>query len=149
MLVQGQFQHLKDDRDALFHENTELGDSLERAKRAQRLAETRLRDDGESYLLDVEQATGEVEALRNELNVAEEAIEQKESELQQMASRNESLHSKCKRLRDYVRKMATKCDQWEEFHYKQADVLEKLKRANERTRQKASKLARRDKVRAY
>ena len=70
-------------------------------------------------------------------------LSQNEQAMVELQTENNTLTTKCNRLRDYIRKLTGKCDEWEEFHEKQANVLQKLKQANERTQQKAAKLAHR------
>ena len=108
-----------------------------------------------STVQDLSEKSRDTNALKDELNAStraltrakadnvqvQEVLGRKDLELTELRSRNNSLQNKCSRLREYIRKLTEKLDQWESFHDLQSDVLEKLKSANERTRQKAAKLA--------
>lgn len=58
-----------------------------------------------------------------------------------LSDKNQALERKCSRLKDYVRKLRSKCDEWEKYYDQQTVFLEKLKASNSRTRENASKLA--------
>ncbi len=53
----------------------------------------------------------------------------------------DTLEEKCARLREYVRKLTTKCEEWEESYDRQSRTVEKLQEKNSRIRDKASDLA--------
>jgi chromosome segregation ATPase len=55
----------------------------------------------------------------------------------------DSLEKKCARLRDYIRKLTTKCEEWEQSYDRQARTVEKLQEKNARIRDKASDIANR------
>lgn len=55
----------------------------------------------------------------------------------------DKLENKCTRLRDYIRKLTTKCEEWEQSYDRQARTVEKLQEKNARIRDKASDIANR------
>ena len=65
----------------------------------------------------------------------------KEADNIKLRSKSDMLETKCSRLRDYVRKLTTKCEEWELSYEKQSKLLEKMQARNGKTRQKASELA--------
>lgn len=82
-------------------------------------------------------------AIESELSKLEKLLQMGTSEAVSLRERNESLALKCGRLKDYIRKLTAKCDEWELFHQRQAEFLRQLKLANDGTRQKALELAQR------
>ena len=54
---------------------------------------------------------------------------------------NDSLEKKCAKLRDYIRKLTLKCEEWEASYQRQSKAIEKLQANNLRIRQKATEMA--------
>ena len=82
-------------------------------------------------------------ALERTVRTLEKESDQKKSALVEQALFLETSETKCQRLKDYARKLARKCDEWEDFFEKQSGVVAGLREAREESRQKASDLARR------
>jgi chromosome segregation ATPase len=89
----------------------------------------------------VEEYVEQISSIQTELSDAREYLRQSEDEVSELRGRNEGLVTKCGRLREYIRKLTRKCDEWEEFHKQESHVLQQLKLSHDRTRQKAFELA--------
>jgi chromosome segregation ATPase len=70
-------------------------------------------------------------------------LRSKESEETKLRSKSEALETKCTRLREYIRKLTSKCEEWEASYDRQSMVLEKLHARNGKSKQKAAELAHR------
>lgn len=53
----------------------------------------------------------------------------------QLESQNASLDWKCERLRDYIRKLTIKCEEWGEYADKQSKVIQKAKNRRQHVEQ--------------
>jgi len=56
-----------------------------------------------------------------------EQLQDKNQMTRELESQNASLDRKCERLRDYIRKLTNKCEEWAEYAEKQSKVLGKVK----------------------
>jgi chromosome segregation ATPase len=65
----------------------------------------------------------------------------KETEEMSHKATVETLDKKCARLRDYIRKLTTKCEEWEDSYDRQARAVEKLQEKNAQIRDRASDIA--------
>jgi hemerythrin-like domain-containing protein len=54
-------------------------------------------------------------------------MQEKDQVAQGLESQNVSLERKCERLRDYIRKLTAKCDEWKEYADKQSKQIQKVK----------------------
>ena len=63
--------------------------------------------------------------------------------MNRIGAKNHTLQRKCSRLRDYVRKLTSKCDEWETSFEQQSRVLEALQTQHSSDRERASSLAER------
>jgi chromosome segregation ATPase len=79
--------------------------------------------------------------LERQLNGQGVAVSQYEAERILLTKERDKFQSKCNRLRDYVRKLTEKCKQWEEYHFQQSDHIERLRKVNQATRERANKIA--------
>lgn len=68
-------------------------------------------------------------------------LRSKESEERSHKDTIDALEKKCARLRDYIRKLTIKCEEWEESYNRQARTVQKLQEKNARVRDKASDIA--------
>jgi chromosome segregation ATPase len=91
----------------------------------------------------IQESNDALSRLQDQLDESTASLRTMTNEFKMASTRSDHLELKCSRLRDYIRKVTGKCDQWEDFYDRQAEVVEGLKRANERTRQKTAELARR------
>ena len=64
-----------------------------------------------------------------------------ETEETQLRSLVDSLETKCSRLRDYIKKLTKKCEEWEVSYDQQSRTIEKLQGKNLKMREKASEFA--------
>jgi chromosome segregation ATPase len=60
-----------------------------------------------------------------------------------LQSKINSLENKCSRLRDFIKKLTLKCDEWEASYEKQGQAMEKLLARDVRTRERAAEIANR------
>lgn len=79
--------------------------------------------------------------LEVELAQTKECLQISKEEAAGLQQKNHYFATKCIRLREYIRKLTKKCDEWEAFHERESNVLLQLKEAHNRNRQKASELA--------
>jgi chromosome segregation ATPase len=70
-------------------------------------------------------------------------LRSKESEENRLRSKIDSLDTKCSRLREYIKKLTAKCEEWELSYEQQANSMEKLQSKNLRIRERASEIANR------
>ena len=91
----------------------------------------------ESLLLEVKSRRDE---LQTKLDDAAAKFMSKDNEVKSMKLSMESLEKKTARLREYVRKLTTKCEEWEESYEKQSESLERLQAKNTAIRCKASQI---------
>lgn len=63
------------------------------------------------------------------------------AEEKQLRSVVNSLETKCSRLRDYIKKLTKKCEEWEVSYDQQVSTIEKLQAKNLKIREKASEVA--------
>lgn len=56
-----------------------------------------------------------------------ERIQEKDEVARDLESQNLSLDRKCQRLRDYIRKLTMKCEEWAEYSEKQSEAIKKAK----------------------
>lgn len=89
----------------------------------------------------VEDYRARMVSLERSLLEANEFLQRGNNETAALRATNESLTARCARLREYIRKLSKKCDEWETFHERELSVRQHLKVAHERTRKKASELA--------
>lgn len=54
-------------------------------------------------------------------------MQEKDQVAQGLESQKVSLECKCERLRDYIRKLTAKCDEWKEYADKQSKQIQKVK----------------------
>eukprot|EP00934_Nitzschia_sp_Nitz4_P001708 Nitzschia sp. Nitz4//scaffold19_size178191//144666//148939//NITZ4_002006-RA/size178191-augustus-gene-0.157-mRNA-1//-1//CDS//3329540768//1708//frame0 len=105
-------------------------------------------------LAEQENATAQKELERIQREVLDERVNDKERAkhlahelearnglVESMQSTIASLESKGSRLREYVKKLTVKCEEWESSYERQARSMEKLKASNLRTREKANAVA--------
>ena len=59
-------------------------------------------------------------------------IQEKDEVTRQLESKNASLDRKCERLRDYIRKLTNKCEEWANYADSQNQVLQKIKKNGQR-----------------
>jgi peptidoglycan hydrolase CwlO-like protein len=126
--VQKEFEQVEIDRNALILKLKDLITTLERfeseaARYSQALKESH-------------------DARETEKASFHSQIQQYEERLAETQNRSEALENKCQRLKDYIRKLTKKCDEWEAFHEQESAVLYRLKIAHDDTRQKAMEVAR-------
>mmetsp|Transcript_58588 Transcript_58588/g.88367 ORF Transcript_58588/g.88367 Transcript_58588/m.88367 type:complete len:1469 (+) Transcript_58588:145-4551(+) len=88
--------------------------------------------------------------LENQLVIAHaqisssaELIQTKDEEGRTLLSKINSLETKCSRLRDFIKKLTLKCDEWEVSYEKQGQAMEKLQARDARTRERAAEIANR------
>ncbi|KAG7353969.1 hypothetical protein IV203_003325 [Nitzschia inconspicua] len=91
--------------------------------------------------LQLSEATFRSEQLKAGLETASIKRYSKESEVNRLNSIVESLEKKTSILRDYVRKLTVKCEEWEESYDKQSVAMEKLQLKNSKIREKAHLIA--------
>lgn len=61
-------------------------------------------------------------------------MQEKENVTRQLESQNASLDRKCNGLRDYIRKLTLKCEEWAEYAEKQSLVIQKVQRVQQEER---------------
>lgn len=66
-----------------------------------------------------------------------------DTEKEKLLTKIVSMENKCSKLRDYIRKLTSKCEEWEISYEKQSERLEKHDQRHRETRKKASEIARR------
>jgi hypothetical protein len=121
------------------HELAQAKSSEERDRLKRALAEkTAL---AEEQSTEINEATSRVEQLRSELERTSFELRSKESELGKTKPVMESLEKKVSVLRDYVRKLTTKCEEWEKSYDRQSVAIDKLQQKNAKIREKASLMA--------
>lgn len=59
-------------------------------------------------------------------------IQEKDEATRQLQSKNATLERKCERLRDYIRRLTSKCEEWAVSYEEQSTLLKRLH--NERRR---------------
>jgi phage shock protein A len=79
--------------------------------------------------------------VQQQLLNTNDALVRKGSQVTEAIARKDNVESKCTRLRDYIRKLTAKCDQWEATYEEQSRIVEGLRDAIIRTRQKAKDIA--------
>jgi septal ring factor EnvC (AmiA/AmiB activator) len=82
-------------------------------------------------------------STEEELSKVNTALQSKNSEEAKLRSKSEGLETKCTRLREYIRKLTSKCEEWEASYDRQSMVLDKLHTRNGKSKQKAAELAHR------
>lgn len=82
-------------------------------------------------------------STEEELSEVKTVLRSKNSEEAKLLSKSGSLETKCSRLREYIRKLTSKCEEWEASYDRQSMVLDKLHSRNGKSKQKASELAHR------
>jgi chromosome segregation ATPase len=87
--------------------------------------------------------TDQLVALEAEIYGLGEELQKCQDENAHLRDDNGNLSTKCQRLRDYIRKLTNKCDEWESFHASESRLLQTLKDAHHRTRAIAADLAER------
>jgi chromosome segregation ATPase len=75
---------------------------------------------------------------RAELNTASDLQHSREGEENRLKSTFVSMETKCSRLREYIKKLTKKCEEWEVSYEKQARCIEELQVKNLKIREKAS-----------
>jgi chromosome segregation ATPase len=132
--TQAEMTRLKEDFEKLRLESMEESERLKRAvgDKAAQLEEK------DSFVFNV---SAERDALKADLEEATYKLRSKESENKSMKFTVDSLEKKTTRLREYVRKLTTKCEEWEESYEKQTLAIEKLQEKNSRMREKALQIA--------
>jgi len=115
----------------------EKKEELERMKRALSDNSAKL-EEKESQLM---QSNSRVDSLTSDLEQISYQLRSKEAEEKSLKSTIQSLENKTARLRDYIRKLTTKCEEWEVSYDKQSLAVEKLQEKNARIREKASEFA--------
>jgi chromosome segregation ATPase len=125
---------LKEDFEKL---RVEKKEELEKLKRA--LSENAMKlEEKDSLLLENNSV---IDSMKHQLEDASYQLRSKEAEERSLKSTIQSLEQKTARLRDYVRKLTTKCEEWEESYEKQSRAIEKLQEKNARIRDKATDIA--------
>jgi chromosome segregation ATPase len=79
--------------------------------------------------------------VEKQLLDANDALSRKGGEATQLLARKENVERKLSRMREYINKLTAKCDQWESYYGEQSRVVEGLRDAITRTRQKAKDIA--------
>ena len=82
-------------------------------------------------------------SARLDLAASNELLKVKETDGSKLRLANESLENKCSRLREYIKKLTAKCEEWEVSYERQAKSIEKLQAKNVRIRERASEMVHR------
>jgi cell division protein FtsB len=80
-------------------------------------------------------------SVKADLDKSNQASTNQEVEGSRLKATVHSLESKCTRLRDYIRKLTKKCEEWEVSYERQAKSIEKLQGKNLKIREKATEFA--------
>jgi chromosome segregation ATPase len=82
-----------------------------------------------------------IESLKNELNRTNISLRNCTDELADLHRTNDSLASKCTKLRDYIRKVTKKCHEWEVYHDRETAAVRHLHQAYNQSCRKALALS--------
>jgi chromosome segregation ATPase len=80
-------------------------------------------------------------AARQEVDNVTVALHKEQNDSRACVETIARLEEMCSRLRDYIHKLTSKCDQWESFYEQHNVVVARLKWANDSARQRAEELA--------
>jgi predicted RNase H-like nuclease (RuvC/YqgF family) len=80
---------------------------------------------------------------QQQLSRSNDSLQSNEAEQAQLRGKVESLENKGARLREYIRKLTAKCEEWEVSYEKQSKRIERHDEQHRETRRKASEIARR------
>ena len=135
---------MKADRDALMLTLEDISDRLISGKADSVANEAVL--PGSAFLTEQQSKLNEclvrATSIEGEISLTKTILHISVDQTEELRHNNDTLTTKCNRLRDYIRKLTEKCDEWEAFHRREAKVLRRLKASNDRTRQRAAELAR-------
>jgi septal ring factor EnvC (AmiA/AmiB activator) len=81
------------------------------------------------------------DVARSQITSSAELFQVKDEEGRILQSKVNSLEIKCSRLRDFIKKLTLKCDEWEASYEKQAQAMDKLQTRDARTRERAGEIA--------
>ena len=71
-----------------------------------------------------------------------EDLKRKEHDLVELKSQKDIWENRCFKLREYMRKLTSKCEEWETSYAQQSTLLESLHTKYEKSKAKAKELAR-------
>ena len=80
---------------------------------------------------------------QSQISSSNELLHAKDEEGRALQSKINSLEIKCSRLRDFIKKLTLKCDEWEASYEKRGHAMEKLQGREARTRERATEIANR------
>jgi predicted RNase H-like nuclease (RuvC/YqgF family) len=80
---------------------------------------------------------------QQQLTRSNDSLQSNEAEQAQLRAKVEGLENKGARLREYIRKLTAKCEEWEVSYEKQSKRIERHDEQHRETRRKASEIARR------
>jgi len=83
----------------------------------------------------------QVNCMKSEINDVTSKLRSKENEEHSLKLNIQSCEKKNSRLREYIRKLTTKCEAWEESYDRQTKAINRLQEKNTRIREKASDIA--------
>jgi hypothetical protein len=145
---------MRDDRDAIKEQMASLSETCKHLEEEKSSLLTQLTekdemvDETNRLQLQMDMQVGElahcfetIQSLENEILRLNEHRERSAEETTKVRHSNEYLESKCSRLKEYIRKLTQKCDEWEKYHDRESNVLHQLKQGYQWNRQKASELS--------
>jgi len=147
-LAEMALQQARESIAALENHVESTANDCKRIKEAQKEKEAQLRaqrdsayaklNEKENSLVDTlvrhrEESSTALTALKERLSVAE-------TERDGFSSKNESLNKKCTRLRDYVKSLTEKCEEWSESYRIQSDEVVSTKKENMELIQRVSQM---------
>jgi chromosome segregation ATPase len=92
----------------------------------------------ESQILEM---NSEMNSMRTEIEEATSLLRSKESEEHSLRVNIQSCEKKNSRLREYIRKLTTKCEEWEASYDRQSRAIDRLQEKKARIKEKACNIA--------
>jgi chromosome segregation ATPase len=92
----------------------------------------------ESQILEM---NSEINSMRSEIEEATSLLRSKESEEHSLKVNIQSCEMKNSRLREYIRKLTTKCEEWETSYDRQSRAIDRLQEKKARMKEKACDIA--------
>lgn len=81
-------------------------------------------------------------SYKEQAQLAADEIAEKEYALAELQSQKNTWETRCFKLREYMRKLTAKCEEWESSYEQQSKILEALHAQQETARAKAAQLGR-------
>lgn len=82
-----------------------------------------------------------INTMKSEIEDVTSRLRSKESEEHSLKINIESCEKKNSRLREYIRKLTTKCEEWETSYDRQSRAIDRLQEKNSRIKEKACEIA--------